>query len=161
MRLALLLAALLVTAAVGVENAVACSCVPPDARELLARADAGLVGTVVDGSGFDDLTARVRVERAFKADLGDEVEIDTGEEGNTCNLNAAMDERVGLVLYRGDGGGWEAGLCDRVDPEQLSSAARGLERGSARAPARGVLVGALLRATRICSDLLGGRDDER
>jgi hypothetical protein len=108
-------------------GAGACSCAGLDPREALEQVDAAVIGTAL---WSEEVNARrgthLRVERAFKAELGVEVVVDTGRadgDGGDCSLELADGDRVGLYLSRTDAGGWSAGLCSLVDPVDLERAA--------------------------------------
>lgn len=89
--------------------------------EALHRGDAGVVGTVIaQRSGH----VTVDVEIAVGQRLERWVTIDTLEEGADAAVTPEEGSRVGLVLYRREGG-WYATACERVDPDLLVEAAEG------------------------------------
>ena len=113
-------------------GAGACSCARLDPREALERVDAAVIGTALRSEEVNGRRlTHLRVERSFKAELGAEAVVDTGRAeggGADCSLELADGDRVGLYLSRTDAGGWSAGLCSLVDPDEL-------ERGAAPIPA--------------------------
>jgi hypothetical protein len=115
-----------VSALAAASGAGACSCARLDPREALEQVDAAVIGTAL---WSEEVNARrvthLRVERAFKAELGVEAVVDTGRadgDGGDCSLELADGDRVGLYLSRTDRG-WSAGLCSLVDPDDLERAA--------------------------------------
>ncbi len=82
------------------------------------------------GSG-DRRAARLRVEQAFKADLGGEVTVNTGVGDGSCGVDLDRDRRYGLFLYR-ERGGWSTSLCGVVEPDDLRRAAAPLPRPAGR-----------------------------
>jgi hypothetical protein len=113
---------------VAASGAGACSCARLDPREALEQVDAAVIGTALRSEAVNGRRlTHLRVERAFKVELGSEVVIDTGRAdggGGDCSLELADGDRVGLYLSRGDSGGWSAGLCSLVDPADLERASR-------------------------------------
>ena len=97
-------------------DALACSCAPVDLERDLPEADGAVVGSVlerrVDG---DTATYLLRVEQAYKGDISDRIEVVTPVDGAACGLEAAVGDRLGLLLAR-EGGEWRSGLCSQVEP---------------------------------------------
>jgi hypothetical protein len=108
-------------------GAGACSCASLDPREALEQFDSAVIGTALWSEPVNGRRlTHLRVERAFKAELGAEVVVDTGRAdggGADCSLALADGSRVGLYLSRTDAGGWSTGLCSLVDPDELEQAA--------------------------------------
>ena len=108
-------------------GAGACSCASLDPREALEQFDSAVIGTALWSEQVNGRRlTHLRVERAFKAELGSEVVVDTGRAdggGADCSLALADGSRVGLYLSRTDAGGWSTGLCSLVDPDELEQAA--------------------------------------
>lgn len=136
----------------GAQTSTACSLAgpPPPLHERLAAAAGAFVGTVISrrdtppgpsgsiGSG-DPTVLRFAVERAYKGDLGSEVDVMTVRSSATCGLEAQPGDRLALLLRTDAHGRWTAGLGDNVDLAQLEDAARA--RLSLRAvPARDLRV---------------------
>jgi hypothetical protein len=122
-RRALLIAALLSLAVAA--PAGACSCAALPATERLAEADGAFVGAVQSTRSEGGLTfTTFRVLERYKGDLAETVEVQTGQDGNTCSLDLAAGQRVGLFLTRSSGP-WHAGLCDTVSPQALREAGAG------------------------------------
>jgi hypothetical protein len=117
-------------AAVRPDCAFACSCVPPDARRDLPRADAAFVGTLLfkDDERPGQATYVFAVERVVKGTLGSRVQVRGGADGASCGFEVGKSEEVGLLLD-GDGNVWRSGLCSQVPPAELLAAgkAAGLE----------------------------------
>ena len=126
----------------GAQTSVACSLLgpPPPLRERLAAAAGAFVGTVISrrdappgpggfvGTG-DPTVLRFGVERAYKGDLGSEVDVMTVRSGATCGLEAQPGDRLALLLGTDAQGRWTAGLGSDVDPAALEHAARALAAG--------------------------------
>ena len=153
-------------AALGAELAMACSCAPQPAREGLRAADAALVGVVTarrvapigeDGilSSGDPAEVDLRVERAFKGVLGEQVTVHTVASGATCGLEVRVGQRVGLFLQRRTEGGWTSSLCSIVDPAELAQAAQALPRPNGRGPVRFLLGGGFGGPTVVALDAQG------
>jgi hypothetical protein len=97
-------------------DAAACSCRPPDLRRDLPTADGAVVGEVLERRVEGDEARYVlRVEQAYKGDISNRVEVVTAPDGAACGLEAAVGERLGLLLTR-EKGEWRSGLCSQVDP---------------------------------------------
>lgn len=124
----------------GAQTSAACSPPPgerPPLRERLAAASGAFVGTVISrrdtppgpdggfGSG-DPTELRFVVERAYKGDLGSEVDVMTVRSVATCGLAAQPGDRLGLLLRTDAQGRWTAFLGDAVNPGELEDAARAL-----------------------------------
>jgi hypothetical protein len=107
------------------EPAAACSCAGEEPCRTLARADAALVGTLVERrepahlrSSADAVTLVFRVEVSVKGELGRLVELETPAYGASCGVEADVGDRIGLFLRRG-GNGWTSTLCDQIAPREL------------------------------------------
>ena len=151
MRAVLPIAVMLTLVVAG--DARACSCATVDPREALAQTDAAVIGTVGRSEAAGDRwITHIRVERAFKAELGEEVGVDTGNAdggGGDCTLKLDDGAHVGVFLGR-RGTGWAGGLCSTVEPAALERAARPLpaplRRGRVAVVAAIDLVGRTLAA---------------
>jgi hypothetical protein len=97
-------------------DAGACTCLVPDLQRDLPAADGAVIGEVLERR-VDEGEARyvLRVEQVYKGDIENRVEIVTASNGAACGLEAAVGERLGLLLTR-EGGEWRSGLCSQVDP---------------------------------------------
>ena len=97
-------------------DAAACTCRAPDLERDLPAADGAVVGEVLERR-TDGESARfvLRVEQVYKGDISNRVEIVTAANGAACGLEAAVGDRLGLLLTRA-GGEWRSGLCSQVDP---------------------------------------------
>jgi hypothetical protein len=117
-RLAIVLCAM--TALLAAAPAANASCIQRDARTVLAAAEAGIVGTIVDQRGDDYV---IRVERVVKGDVrGDEVVVRNASPRSSAGLSARVGERLGLGL-RSQGSGWTASDCERADADAMLLAA--------------------------------------
>jgi len=100
----------------------ACSCVPRTPKELLRRADAAFVGTVVAEQQIEPTTTvqTFAVEGVFKGALDASVNVTEpigSGGGSTCGVAYPRDTRVAVVLYRqgdGQGDGWTTDSCSLV-----------------------------------------------
>ncbi len=111
------------TAAVGVDQAGACTCAPLDPRDRLADGDPAVLGEVVarratEPAGY---AYTVRVEDAFNATLGAEVVIDGGSMSAACGFTWRVGQRVGAFLHR-EAGEWTTDLCSLIAPAELRRA---------------------------------------
>ncbi|HUH14898.1 MAG TPA: hypothetical protein VML35_03335 [Gaiellaceae bacterium] len=97
-------------------DALACSCAPVDLERDLPGADGAVVGSVlerrVEGG---TATYLLRVEQVYKGDISDRIEVVTPADGAACGIEAAVGDRLGLLLAR-EGGEWHSGLCSQVEP---------------------------------------------
>jgi hypothetical protein len=114
------LAALAVVSLAFAADAYACSCLPVDLERDLPRADAAMIGTVLERRTTE--TTRVylfRVEQVYRGELdGSRVEVETPRDGAACGLELAVGQRVGLLLDR-QGQRLRSTLCSRVDPSDF------------------------------------------
>jgi len=105
----------------------ACSCVPRTPKELLRRADAAFVGTVVAEQQIEPTTTvqTFAVEGVFKGALDASVNVTEpigSGGGSTCGVVYPRDTRVAVVLYR-QGGGWTTDSCSLVSLADLEAVA--------------------------------------
>jgi hypothetical protein len=116
MRKLVLLAVLSLAAAA---DASACSCAPVDLERDLPAADGAMIGTVLERT-VEGATATYlfRVEQVYKGDVDSRAEVVTPASGASCGLEAAVGDRLGLLLTR-DGDEWTSGLCSQVDPAEF------------------------------------------
>ena len=105
--------------------AYACSCVPPDAKRDLPRADAAFVGTLLfkDDERPGQATYVFAVERVVKGTLGSRVQVRSGADGASCGFEEGDSPELGLLLDR-DGEVWRSGLCSQVPPAELLAAGK-------------------------------------
>jgi hypothetical protein len=113
----------------------ACSCVPRTPKELLRRADAAFVGTVVAEQQIEPTTTvqTFEVEGVFKGALDASVNVTEpigSGGGSTCGIAYPRDTRVAVVLYRqgdgqvdGQGDGWTTDSCSLVSLADLEAVA--------------------------------------
>jgi hypothetical protein len=112
---------------VGAMPCSACSCVPRTPKELLRRADAAFVGTVVAEQQIEPTTTvqTFAVEGVFKGTLGASVNVTEpigSGGGSTCGIAYPRGTRVAVVLYR-EGDGWTTDSCSLVSVPALASVA--------------------------------------
>jgi hypothetical protein len=105
----------------------ACSCVPRTPKELLRRADAAFVGTVVAEQQIEPTTTvqTFAVEGVFKGALDASVNVTEpigSGGGSTCGVAYPRDTRVAVVLHR-QGDGWTTDSCSLVSLADLEAVA--------------------------------------
>jgi len=105
----------------------ACSCVPRTPKELLRRADAAFVGTVVAEQQIEPTTTvqTFAVEGVFKGALDASVNVTEpigSGGGSTCGVAYPRDTRVAVVLFR-QGDGWTTDSCSLVSLADLEAVA--------------------------------------
>jgi hypothetical protein len=110
-------------------DAAACSCLPLDPWDAYARSDAAFVG-VYEGKR-SPTTYRFTVEKAYKADLPRELDVESAEHGAACGIETRAGERLGLFLSRA-GTAWRSNLCSQARPEHVRIAAAGLPEPNGR-----------------------------
>jgi hypothetical protein len=132
---------------VGTESAQACTCLPPDVRQTLARADAAFIGTLTarrpapppPASGparpIGDDIFTFSVDHSVKGDLDRVVEVWSSSSGASCGLEIGLGERIGLFLTR-QGDRWRSTLCWQISPAGLREAERRLPRPDGNGPVR-------------------------
>ena len=105
----------------------ACSCVPRTPKELLRRADAAFVGTVVAEQQIEPTTTvqTFAVEGVFKGALDASVNVTEpigSGGGSTCGVAYPRDTRVAVILFR-QGDGWTTDSCSLVSLADLEAVA--------------------------------------
>ncbi len=114
-----------------VEDASACSCVPPDAPAYLERFDGAFVGRLVEKreqeprapwGGSSAATYVFEVERVYKGRLPRELHVVAPLDGASCGIEVPVGARTGLFLEQRDGE-WQSSLCLQVGAAELESAA--------------------------------------
>ncbi len=140
-RTLLLFALLAGTISLGTRPAWACSCVPPNPRQMLAEFEGAFVGELVarkdpigfpiGGSGTSVFT--FRVTESFKGDLGEFVQVESESHGASCGLEVTEGDSVGLFLMKQEDG-WRSSLCHQVEPGNLRAAAKATGAGDAAVP---------------------------
>ncbi|HEX2088635.1 MAG TPA: hypothetical protein VHI54_01700 [Actinomycetota bacterium] len=138
----ILLAALLTgTLIVGSRPAWACSCVPPNPRQMLAEFDGAFVGEFVGRKGSarplpfvgqETSVFTFRVTRSYKGDLGPLVDVESASYGAACGLEVTAGDRIGLFLEK-EPDRWTSNLCLQVSPRDLTAAAKSAGAGEAAA----------------------------
>ena len=138
------LAALMLLSLVLAAEAYACSCRPVDLQRDLPKADAAIIGTVLERSvSGQTATYRFRVEQIYKGDVETRAEVVTPAGGAACGLELAVGDRVGLLLER-DGGAWRSGLCSQVDPADFLALTNVEDNALPPINWGGIVVGALV-----------------
>jgi hypothetical protein len=124
LRLVLLAGSVLLTSA---SDAAACSCVGGlPLCETFWKTPVVFQGEVLDIQPIPDpspygaqgrpwRSVRVRVERVYRGDVPDTVELRTGAGGGDCGYTFVQGRRY-LVYARDYGRGLETGICDRTRP---------------------------------------------
>ena len=138
-RIALAVAAI-ATTLVFAGEALACSCLVGDPRDMLERSAGAFTGTLVERvvEGEEALHT-FSVDHAVKGSLGTTVQVRSHRDGATCGLEIALGQRVGLFLDR-EGETWTSTLCQQIDPDELLAAAAPLPAPTGSGPVA-VLVG--------------------
>ena len=139
-RRAFVLLAALAAALVLAGEALACSCLVGDPRDMLERSAGAFSGTLVERvvEGEEALHT-FSVDHAVKGSLGSTVQVKSHRDGATCGLEIALGQRVGLFLDR-EGETWTSTLCQQIDPDELLAAAAPLPAPTGSGPVA-VLVG--------------------
>lgn len=127
------------------------SCTFGKPKERLAAASAAFVGSVVAREGD---RATLAVEERFKGELPDRIDVVDESPGTSASLQAAVGDRLGLLLRAaGADGTLRANGCQVIAPEQLREAAAAGEGpcvvpsqifAASRTPGRQILVGAVV-----------------
>jgi hypothetical protein len=113
------LAALVLLSLAFAADAYACSCLPVNLERDLPKADAAMIGTVLERRTSESSRVYLfRLEQVYKGELENRVEVVTARGGAACGLELAVGQRVGLLLDR-DGERWRSGLCSQVDPSDF------------------------------------------
>lgn len=114
----------LVVALAGGGDALACSCSYEDPDERLKRADAAVVGTVIQVESLGDANPysghwryTLQVEEDYKRDLGATEVVTSRGSSPTCGLELREGDRVGLFLHGSEP--WEVSLCSTFEPGEL------------------------------------------
>lgn len=109
-------------------SAQACSCAQMAPGEAIRRADAAIVGELVEVVPRGSLRADYlyRVQRVYKRGPGISreatVSVRSVADSAGCGLPHRTGRRYGLLLVRGEGR-WTGGLCGVLKPRLLDSAA--------------------------------------
>lgn len=128
-RLSLAAAIVALGALVLAGSAQACSCAQMAPGEAIQRADAAIVGELVEvvPRGAARADYRYRVQRVYKRGPGisrdTTVSVRSAMDSAGCGLPHRTGRRYGLLLVRGEGR-WSGGLCGLLRPRQLDSAAQ-------------------------------------
>jgi hypothetical protein len=109
-------------------SARACSCARSAPGEAMRRADAAIVGRLVEVIPRSRFRAdyRYRVRRVYKAGpgirRGRTISVRSARQSAACGLPGQTGRRYGLLLAWGEGR-WTSGLCGVLKPGELDSAA--------------------------------------
>ena len=133
-------AVLLFASLLGADTAMACSCVPPNERKMLADSDGAFVGRLVavrpveSGPRADFV---YRVGRVYKRgpglQRGRRVRVRSIRDEATCGLPSRTGELYALFLQRRNHR-WHSNLCLTTTPRRMRRAA---ENASARTASPG------------------------
>lgn len=110
-------------------GAQACSCAPAAPGAALQRADAAIVGDLVEVVPRDRRRAdyRYRVLRAYggggSIDRGEVISVRSARDSAACGLPGRTEHRYGLFLVRDQSRRWTAGACSLVAPRRLRAVA--------------------------------------
>ncbi|HEX6687077.1 MAG TPA: hypothetical protein VF085_00255 [Solirubrobacterales bacterium] len=109
-------------------GAQACSCAPMTPARAMHRADAAIVGRLVEVVPRNRVKAdyRYRVQRVYKRGQGIRrgrvISVRSARQSAACALPHRTGRRYGLFLLRAEGR-WTSGLCGVVRPGLLGSTA--------------------------------------
>ncbi|MEX0990811.1 MAG: hypothetical protein WD004_00880 [Actinomycetota bacterium] len=122
-RIGLLVILLPLFALLPVLPAEACSCIPRSTDEMLASADAALIGDAVAASTRSDFEAStaIRVTHDLNDNLDPVVVVHHSTGGAPCGLSLYGQEHVALALDRSDEG-WSASYCRLLDEIDILAA---------------------------------------
>jgi hypothetical protein len=124
----------------GAGSAVACSCVNTTPAEGLQRADAAIVGRLVEVVPRTEYKSEFRFEvrRLYKGERvlapGKVVSVLSASSGSACGLPTELGRHYGLFLAR-RGGRWHGSSCATIGLRKLHAAARDVRRWDSDASA--------------------------
>ena len=107
-------------------SAQACSCVRMAPGEAMRKADAAIVGRLVEviPRGHFRADYRYRVRRVYKSGpgirRGRTISVRSARQSAACGLPSQTGRRYGLLLAWGEGR-WTSGLCGVLKPRELDS----------------------------------------
>jgi hypothetical protein len=114
---------------VGAGSALACSCAPSTAAELLAGSDAALAARLlsVEPHGATQAEYRYEVLHVYRGpqtiEPGATLKVGSPRGSAACALPSGIGHNYGLFLV-GNGRRWVGGLCGVVSPRRLWAAAK-------------------------------------
>lgn len=103
-----------------------CSCVAPDAEEMLASHDFAFVGSLVDkqpagrGEFGGEALYTFQVSGWAKGNLGDTVAVLSADNGAACGFELAPGHEAAIFLSKIDGN-LSGGLCSTMDAASLEA----------------------------------------
>lgn len=106
----------------------ACSCIAPDAEEMLGRADYAFVGSIVSverlgqGQFGGEALFTFEVRGWAKGNLGETVSVVSADNGAACGYEIAPGNEAAIFLYKSDGR-LTGGLCDTMGAADLEAVA--------------------------------------
>jgi len=108
-----------------VDDAQACSCIPPDPKSMLLRAYGAFVGALVSRRDLANGRSlfNFAVEQPVKGAIGNTIEVESASNGGACGLETQVGRRIGLFVDR-DRDVWKSTLCWQVDGDDLLAVAR-------------------------------------
>lgn len=106
----------------------ACSCIPPDAEELLASSDFAFVGSIVQtqSAGPNQVGGEALytffVRGWAKGDLGETVVVRSADNGAACGFELPPGQEAAIFVNKIDGE-LHGGLCSTMDAPSLEAVA--------------------------------------
>jgi hypothetical protein len=133
-------------------DAQACSCVGGGERAAFAEADGAFVGTFLERdeptpppagttSPPPQVEYRFRLDESVKSSFEPVVRVWSSSYGASCGFELDPGEQAGILVYRGEEGRWQGGLCSTYSPEDLRAAAKPLPAPDGRGPPAFLLAG--------------------
>lgn len=128
-RLSLTAALVMLGSLAFVASAPACSCAPLKPAEALRRADAAIVGRLVEVVPRGAIRAdyRYEVQKVYRGgsqiERGQMLDVRSARHAAACALPRRLGHRYGLFLTRA-GGLWTSGICGVIEPRRLAAVAR-------------------------------------
>lgn len=108
------------------KTALGCSCIAPDAEELLASSDGAFVGTLIEEPGpgigivssADEVPYVFEIEAAYKGDLASPITVVSARDGASCGIEVPLGEKAALFINR-SGNQWHGNLCAQMGSDAL------------------------------------------
>ena len=137
MRWLALAAIVLGASLLSADAAMACSCVPPNERKLLAESDGAFVGRLVAVGSGDPTDYIYRVRRVYKHGpglrRGRRVRVRSVRSEATCGLQSTKGQLYALFLQRRNHR-WHSNLCLTTTPRRMRRAVNSVAAGPAASP---------------------------
>ncbi len=112
----------------GTQSALGCSCMEPDAADLLANSDAAFVGTLVAVpdqpaigaiSSADQVPYVFEIQTVYKGELDTPITVYSSRDSASCGLEVGLGNSATLFVDQSDDG-WRGSLCSTMGPEALA-----------------------------------------